>query len=148
VYRLNQLRFVSESSIVLCDDGMELLQNSEIRGNYEVGGSMSSETPYAPPQALPPTAKPSLMLWIACSIFGSTVIGGGLGLVLGVMIGKFAPGYYRGVFSNGSDPSFDPLAVGVGLGLTQGAAFGAVIGIVSVMVYLWYRSRLEIQDRI
>ena len=109
---------------------------------------MSSDAPYAPPESQPPEANPSLMLWIAGSIFGSTVIGSGLGLVLGVIIGKLAPGYYRGVFINGSDPSFDPFSMGVGLGMTQGAFLGAAIGIVSVIVYLWYRSRRATHDRI
>jgi len=109
---------------------------------------MSSNTPYDPPESPHPEAKPSLMLWIAGIILGSMVVGSGSGLILGVVIGKFAPGYYRGIFSNGSDASFDPLSMGVGLGLTQGAAFGAAVGIVSVVVFLWYRSRWSTYDRI
>ena len=109
---------------------------------------MRSDHPYDPPQSQPPEPKPSLMLWIVGIIFGSMVIGSGSGLILGVVIGKFAPGYFRGVFSNGSDSSFDPLSMGVGLGLTQGAAFGAAVGIVSVVVFFWYRSRRSTYDRI
>ena len=109
---------------------------------------MSSNTPYDPPHTPPLKAKPSLMLWIAGSIFGSMVVGSGPGLILGVVIGKFASGYYRGVFLNGSDASIDPLSMGVGLGLTQGAASGAAVGIVSVVIYVWYRSRRSAHDRI
>ena len=147
VYRLNSASFASESSTVLKAIGIVVPQNHETYGN-SMDEKMSSDTPYALPQSPPAEAKPALMLWIVGIIFGSMVIGSGLGLCLGVAIGKFAPGYYRGVFSNGSDPSFDPWSMGVGLGLTQGTVFGAAVGIVSVIVYLWYRSRRSTQDRI
>jgi len=147
-YRLNQASFVSESSIVLCAVGTIVPRNNETCDHDEREQGMRSDHPYDPPQSQPPEPKPSLMLWIVGIIFGSMVIGSGSGLILGVVIGKFAPGYFRGVFSNGSDSSFDPLSMGVGLGLTQGAAFGAAVGIVSVVVFFWYRSRRSTYDRI
>lgn len=55
------------------------------------------------------------------------VVGALVGGLLGATIGWAAPGYYRAVFLNGSDPSFNPFAVGLGLGATQGAGAGAAL---------------------
>lgn len=70
-----------------------------------------------------------------------------MGLGCGVVIGQVAPGYYRSVFSNGQDPSFDSAATGLALGLLQGLAFGFATGIAAVAMYLWYRSRIRRQPR-
>jgi hypothetical protein len=75
-----------------------------------------------------------LVIIVVCgACFG--VIGGLLGFALGVG----APAYYRGVFSTGNEPGFNPVQVGLGLGLTQGLISGAVIG--SVVVLAASRSR-------
>jgi len=47
-------------------------------------------------------------------------------------LGKFAPGYSRGVFANGNSPTLDPVQVGLGLGITQGLVGGAIIGLLIV----------------
>jgi hypothetical protein len=52
-----------------------------------------------------------------------------------------APGYYRGVYSSGRDPWFDPVAVGTGLGLTQGVTCGLFVGGVVVFSVAWYNAR-------
>jgi len=77
------------------------------------------------------------ILGAIATITGSTVALAGIGGVLGWSLGTYAPGYYRGVFRNGDDPSFDPVAVGVGQGLTQGFAGGVVVGLILVALFLW-----------
>jgi hypothetical protein len=63
--------------------------------------------------------------------------GGGLGYVLGTT----APSYYRSVFRNGNDPTFNPVEVGLGLGVTQGVVAGVVVGCIIVLAVAWYQSR-------
>src|SRR5205823_2802471 len=70
-------------------------------------------------------------------------LGGGL---LGYTLAATAPGYYRGVFSSGHEPSFDPVAVGVGLGISQGLICGLVVGAVVVLAVAWYNSRRSASD--
>jgi hypothetical protein len=78
----------------------------------------------------------------------ASAIGFGLGgWLIGYMLGTNAPGYYRSVFRNGSDPAFDPVAVGAGLGLTQGIVAGLIVGAVVVLAVAWYRSRVPERDR-
>ncbi len=72
---------------------------------------------------------------IACSLLFA-VMGGAIGFG----IGKFAPQYYRTVFSH-ADRSFDPASVGVGLGASQGALGGAIIGLVLVALFSWQETR-------
>ena len=88
------------------------------------------------------------MFWVIGCVFGSMAIGSLFGLAIGVVIGKFAPGYYRTVFQAEADPTFDPMSVGIGLGLTQGAVVGTVVGFLSVIVYFRIRSHQGTQDRI
>ncbi len=109
---------------------------------------MNSENPYHAPKdtTVEHSASPALLLWSVAVVFGSALFCGLIGLAIGSAIGSLAPGYYRSIFSNGSDPSFDPVAVGVGQGLTQGLAFGAVIGLILVGMFYWYR--LQSQRRI
>lgn len=64
--------------------------------------------------------------------------GGGL---IGYVLAMTLPGYYRGVFSSGREPWFDPMEVGIGLGVTQGLICGLIVGAVVVLAVAWYNSR-------
>ncbi|BCX48680.1 hypothetical protein HAHE_25880 [Haloferula helveola] len=68
------------------------------------------------------------------AVFGSGLMFGAFGFVVGFLLGKFLPDYYRTVFSSGSDPDFNAVAVGIGQGVTQGFAAGIVVGIVIVLI--------------
>lgn len=70
-------------------------------------------------------------------------LGGGL---IGYALAVILPGYYRGVFSSGRKPGFDPVGVGVGLGLSQGLICGLVLGAVVVLAVAWYNSRRNFLD--
>ena len=106
---------------------------------------MSDADPYRPPEHESSEAdhSPRLLLWSAAVVFGSTLIGGIFGLVIGASLGTLLPSYYQSVFANGGSPEFDPVAVGIGQGLTQGIAGGAAIGLLLVAMYYWYRSRKQ-----
>ncbi len=87
-------------------------------------------------------ARPSLTAARAFSIviasgLSFSAAGAGIGYALGVV----APAYYRGVFSNGNDPSFDPAQVGLGLGLSQGMICGVVVGIAVILAVAISRRR-------
>ncbi len=102
------------------------------------------DNPYDPPQVPPErdasTSGDSVSLTKAVLfVLGMTAGGALLGLGLGTFLGAFVPEYYRGVFSGGDSPGFNPLAVGIGLGLTQGAGFGAVAGLVLIVAFYWYK---------
>ena len=103
----------------------------------------SPENPYDAPQAQPRSSpsSPVPLLWSVTTVFGSTIIGGVIGLGIGAALGAWVPSYYRSVFSRGSDADFDPLAVGIGQGLTQGLLLGAGIGLVIVAMFYGYRLR-------
>jgi hypothetical protein len=75
-------------------------------------------------------------------IIASAITLGAGGCLIGYLMGRFDPEYYRWVFNRGNDPTFDPEAVGLGLGLTQGMIVGLVVGAFVVFVLAWYRSRL------
>lgn len=76
---------------------------------------------------------------IACSLIGT---------VLGYSLGTFAPGSYRALFPNGTDPGFNAAEVGLGLGCVQGLVAGIVIGLVVVICVTWYEIRVaEIRSR-
>lgn len=70
---------------------------------------------------------------------GGLVLGGLCGLLIGVMV----PGYYRAVFGVQDEPSFDPVLTGVVLGSTQGLFAGFVIGLIILLIYVWYLTRLN-----
>lgn len=70
-------------------------------------------------------------------------LGGGL---IGYALAVILPGYYRGVFSGGREPWFDPVGVGIGLGLSQGLICGLVVGAVVVLAVAWYNSRRNFLD--
>ena len=71
-----------------------------------------------------------------------TAIGG----LIGFLLGRFLPNYYRSIFIQGREPDFDPLAVGVGQGLTQGVTAGAVVGVSLVALMTWYRVKSRKSD--
>lgn len=108
------------------------------------------ENPYEPPAAMRPSTlssdrQPSGVLSLpraAAFVLAATGAGAAIGLAAGACLGLLLPSYYRGVFSAGDDPRFDPLAVGIGLGSTQGAGLGTLAGLVLVLGYWWFQSRL------
>lgn len=77
------------------------------------------------------------LLTVIASSVAFSVIGG----VAGYSLGKFAPGYYRGVFSNGESPQFDPVQVGLGSGVVQGLIAGVIIGLIIVFITAWQNNR-------
>lgn len=108
---------------------------------------MTGQNPYRSPKnqldsAVESSAESPRHLLRSVGIVFLTAIGGGvLGVVVGALLGRFVPGYYRSVFARGDAPDFDPVAVGIGQGLTQGVGFGALVGCVLVGLHYWYRSR-------
>lgn len=81
-------------------------------------------------------------LIIAASVVTFAAGGGLIGYALAVL----APAYYRGVFTNGRQPWFNPVEVGLGLGVTQGAVCGVIAGAVVVLAVAWYNSRRGVLD--
>lgn len=74
-------------------------------------------------------------------VVASTLIGAGAGVVIGLVLGRTMPGYYRSIFPGGHEPGFDPVAVGIGQGLAQGLAGGAVVGVLLVAIVAWHDVR-------
>ena len=97
---------------------------------------MSAQNPYQAPATLSATAadtegQPRLGVIRAVMIVLSLTGGGALcGLVIGLMLGIFAPDYYHAVFNN---PGLNTVQVGAGLGFTQGLGVGLLVGCVSVL---------------
>jgi hypothetical protein len=85
-------------------------------------------------------AKGFLIIILTGFIFA---LGGGL---IGYTLAVILPGYYRGVFSSGREPGFDPVGVGIGLGLTQGLICGLFLGGMVVLAVAWYNSRRNFLD--
>ena len=110
---------------------------------------MADENPYESPQttAKPRSAHPVVLLWCLVTVFGSSALGGMIGLGIGAGLGTFKPNYYRTIFSTPDDENFDAIAVGIGQGLTQGIVFGAVVGLAIAALFLWYNSRVSRRDR-
>lgn len=106
---------------------------------------MPEINPYDAPRtpADPAVSNPAPLLWSVVVVFGTAFVGGLIGLGLGAAIGTMLPGYYRSVFSGGSDPNFDPVAVGIGQGLTQGVVFGGITGLLLVGMFYWYRVQMQ-----
>lgn len=77
--------------------------------------------------------RKAFLLLTSTTIF-FTVLGG----LVGFLLGKYLPNYYKSIFRNGQDAEFDPLAMGVGQGLTQGITAGAVIAIIFLIVMVWH----------
>jgi putative addiction module component (TIGR02574 family) len=76
-------------------------------------------------------------LVVILSGFAFALGGGSIGYSLAVVL----PGYYRGVFSSGREPWFDPMEVGIGLGAAQGLICGLIVGAVVVLAVAWFNSR-------
>jgi hypothetical protein len=76
---------------------------------------------------------------VILSLFGLVfAFGGGL---VGLALGRFMPGYYRGIVSGGRMPDFNPTDVGIGLGSSQGIMVGVVVGGLVAMALAWKRRR-------
>src|SRR5262249_36996738 len=70
---------------------------------------------------------------------------GTIGALIGLLLGVFAPGYYRAVFRYGDSAEFNAVQVGIGLGLSQGLIAGLTIGCVVVLAVTWYRIRRPVE---
>ena len=69
----------------------------------------------------------------------TTIVCGVGGGIVGWLLGRFQPGYYRFVFRSAAErPDFDPVAVGVGLGVTQGLTAGVIVGCVVVFAVSFF----------
>ncbi len=84
------------------------------------------------------TIKRAFLLLMA--VTGSFAI---LGTLIGWLIGRYNPTYYRTVFRGGREPSFDPVEMGIGLGLSQGVVGGVVIALVLIGILVWRETRLR-----
>lgn len=71
------------------------------------------------------------------TVFASTLFFLALGGATGYYLGRYQPGYYRSVFSNGDEATFDPLAVGIGQGVTQGVVCGGLVGLAVILLQAW-----------
>ena len=80
--------------------------------------------------------RKAFLLLVSTTLF-FTILGG----VVGLILGKYLPNYYKYIFRDGDDTEFDPLAVGVGQGLTQGITAGAIIAVILLVVMVWHDVR-------
>ena len=84
------------------------------------------------------TIRVAIATILGCALLLAGIEGG-----IGYGLGRFVPGYYRGVFGiTRPGPWFDPPSVGFGLGVTQGLAGGAAVGLAVVALFLWRETRL------
>ena len=74
----------------------------------------------------------------------STVIFGLGGGVVGNLVGRMLPAYYRAVF----DENVDPIPTGTGLGVTQGAGAGIVVGLAIVVAFSFRGKRQQSDPRL
>ena len=72
----------------------------------------------------------SRFLIFVCATGAAFGIGGGL---IGALIGTLAPNCYRTLFTNGTNPDFNPVQFGIGLGVTQGLVIGIAVAVVLVL---------------
>ena len=89
--------------------------------------------------------------WPACAqglgiLLGCAAVFGGGGGLVGLALGVFMPGYYRGIVSGGQQPDFNPADVGVGLGTSQGIILGVIVGGLVVVSLAWARSAQPSMD--
>lgn len=75
------------------------------------------------------------------TVLFATIAFAAIGATVGYLLGRFAPNYYRGVFTGGDSPTFDPVQVGFGQGLTQGITGGVVVGLLIVVIVTWQEVR-------
>jgi hypothetical protein len=64
-----------------------------------------------------------------------------VGAVIGYVLGKVAPDYYRTVFRIPPEVALNPAQAGLGLGLTQGLVVGLIVGLVIVVTVAWHNAR-------
>lgn len=106
--------------------------------------------PFTSPQSTGSSSEPRSVISAvkAIAVVSSCGLGGALfGAALGFTLGRFAPGYYRSIFSYGDRPDFDPEAVGLGLGATQGVVAGLLVGLAIVFMIAWFNSRRGLSSR-
>lgn len=106
--------------------------------------------PFTSPQSTGSSSEPRSVISAvkAIAVVSSCGLGGALfGAALGFTLGRFAPGYYRSIFSHGDRADFDPEAVGLGLGATQGVVAGLLVGLAIVFMIAWFNSRRGLSSR-
>lgn len=64
------------------------------------------------------------------------------GGIIGYLIGRSAPDFYRVAFRWEGVPPFDPRALGLALGLVQGLMVGIGVGLVVVLAVTWSERRI------
>ncbi len=77
----------------------------------------------------------------------TTVVGtaagfGVAGTLIGMLLGKIAPGFFRQMLPLRDPGSFNPVELGIGLGLTNGLGWGVVVGVLLVAILAWRETRL------
>jgi hypothetical protein len=107
---------------------------------------VATANPYESPRAVDsgrPAQQPltlfSATMYVMLTAGAGLLIGG----LLGFLIGIAAPDYYRSVFPSMNGPGFNPALMGTILGATQGFFGGAGIGVVILIVYIWYLTRVK-----
>lgn len=90
---------------------------------------MPRQNPYDAPQHIERREPPNVrVLWTSVGVVVVTAMMGGiLGTTVGMMLGKYNPGYYREVLIGGSASDFDPVGFGIAAGMGQGVAAGAAV---------------------
>ena len=62
------------------------------------------------------------------TVVGTAIGFGATGTAIGVLLGKFAPSFYRQTVPLREPESFDAVELGLGLGLLNGLVWGLVVG--------------------
>jgi len=75
------------------------------------------------------------------TVVGTAIGVGAAGTALGVLLGKFAPSFYRQMIPLREPESFDAVELGIGLGLINGLIWGLVVGILMVAILSWKETR-------
>lgn len=76
-------------------------------------------------------------------VYGTALICGAAGALIGALLGWLVPSYYRSVFFGGHEHGFDPVAVGLGQGLSQGLLAGLGVGFAILFLMIWREVALE-----
>ncbi len=95
-------------------------------------------------QSLPVVAMEGKMnVTKALTTVVGTAAGFGIaGTLIGMLLGKIAPGFFRQMLPLRDPGSFNPLELGIGLGLTNGLGWGVVVGVLLVAILAWKETRL------